>query len=430
MKKGEHEENKKYIDKLVKPIWDERLKSSKGNINSQAVNRSSVPKDVYFSIVNAIRTGIYPALLASRLGIKRQNLTRPIRRLKIEGIIIKKGYGVWEINEDKYNEFLQSKDVNKSSVVDMRQPLKKFTSKKEVRGHGFQFTLKIPKLDNWDRRQEFLDKNNIKYKRIGSNWKGQRIFIRGTKVWLTPVSIVVYAPKWKSYFATVSKDAKSHAIYDFLQIIKQVEGLLKVSFQISKKYIFKVSRQHYGLVKNALAVQYNREGKKLYCYTGRGLWLIIDNSYNADELENVDPQDADVDNTLIQTFFNVYKEYPITSEQILNTFKGISEIQKNEANKWNHYATNIESHTNAIIKLEKGIDKLIDIKSNNPPQKQETCPTTAKRLHYKHKSIKSITLCGRYIPHFGKILIIKNKNQVNCKMCIIRLRPQKTHNPF
>jgi len=109
-----------------------------------------------------------------------------------------------------------------------------------------------------------------------------------------------------------------------------------------------VSRQHYALIKNSLAKQYDKEGKKLFCYTKDGLWFIIDNSYNLHEAETIHPNTALTDNEKIQNWFNGLKETPITPEQIL-------QMQYNQTKQQEYYAKNIKTHTESIIKLKENI---------------------------------------------------------------------------
>jgi len=281
-----------------------------------------------------------------------QNLNYYIKPLKIEGIIKKIGKGVWEVNEEKLKKCSIGnigKIVKKSSgVTKPDKAHSKIFTIDSVRGHAFQFILKIPKLRNWNRRREYLNKNKIKYKEVGSNWQGERIIIENHKIWLTPISIVVYFPNFKSFMGKVAQDTKNYAIYEFKRIISKIETLLKVSFRISNNYKFKVSRQHYALIKNSLARQYDKEGNKLFCYTEQGLWFIIDNSYNLHEAETVHPKTALTDNEKVQNWFNGLKETPITPKQIL-------QMQYNQTKLSEYYAENIKTHTNSIIKLEKSI---------------------------------------------------------------------------
>ena len=309
-------------------------------------------RNFYYSILVLIRNNNSLTYISNELNISKQRLNYYIKPLKIEGIIKKIGKGVWEVNEEKLKEYSIRNEgmiVKKSSAV--AEPDKAHSrvfTMDSVRGHAFQFILKIHKLRNWNRRREYLDKNNIEYKKVGSNWHGERILIDGHKVWLTPISIVVYFPNFKSFMGKTANDTKNYAIYEFKRVISKVEALLRVSFRISNNYKFKVSRQHYALIKNTLAKQYDKKGNKLFCYTEQGLWFIIDNSYNLHEAETIHPKTALTDNEKVQNWFNGLKENPITPQQIL-------QMQYNQTKQQDYYAENIKTHTGSIIKLEKSI---------------------------------------------------------------------------
>ena len=310
-----------------------------------------VSKNFYYSVLELIRNNHSLTYISSKLNISKQDLNYHIKPLKIEGIIKKIGKGVWEVNEEKLKDYSignLGKDSKKSSAVANSHLQSNIFTTDTVRGHAFQFTLKIPKLSNWNRRREYLIKNKIKYKEIGSNWKGERILINNYKVWLTPISIVVYFPNFKSFMGKTAQDTKNYAIYEFKRIISKAETLLKVSFRINNNYKFKVSRQHYALIKNSLARQYDKEGNKLYCYTEEGLWFIIDNSYNLHEAETVHGSTALTDNEKVQNWFNGLKETPITPQQIL-------QMQYNQTKYQDLYAEHNKTHTSALIKLEKSI---------------------------------------------------------------------------
>lgn len=340
---------------------------------SQQVKKTTLSKNFYFRcILEHLHNNPCPICeLAKTLNTSKQKLNYYIKQLRVSGVIKKIGYGTWEVNEEKYKELINKSDkevkkqVKKSTIVALDKTPKIFTSDKEVRGHGFQLTLKIPKIKNWENRRQYLIKKNIDFVPVGNGlWEGERIIVNGAKIHLTPKSIVFYVPKWLSWFASTAKDAKNHVIYDILQTINTVERLLNIdTFMINKEYRLKVTRQHYGLVKNALAQQYNKEGKKLHCYTEKGLWLIIDNSFNLHELETVHPDKADTDNKIVQDFFNSLAQNPLTIGGILETFNKIANIQLTEQTKWGEYAEHISSHTKAIQQLNNSINKLTEIKT-------------------------------------------------------------------
>jgi len=138
-----------------------------------------------------------------------------ISRLKKDCILIKKGYGVWAINE----EVLKTKTSSKSSEVG-KAPL----NIKLIRGHGFQFVLKIPCLPKWDNRATFLSKHKIPYTTFP---QGISFVFRDHKVWLCKDSIVVYFPDWKNYYESTLDKSKKSAVYYFLSLVTCLSNLFK-----------------------------------------------------------------------------------------------------------------------------------------------------------------------------------------------------------
>lgn len=253
--------------------------------------------NLYLSILSRIKKGQSPAQISKDLGIKKQRLNHYIATLKREGCIEKIGYGVWEFVKD-----FPKRSKSKPIVIGKNSGGGLVPN--TVRGHGFLFKLELPKnFRNWDKREEILKKLKVKYDPyyVGGVIRGQRITSQKTKVALTNKSIIINFPE--SYIAETSKLAKKDAVAKFLRVVKSVERLLRADFSFMGKYKFRVSRQHYALIKNSLARQYLEDGKKLAVYSGRGLWLLIDNSFNLEELETVHPKTADTDNAKVQDFF-------------------------------------------------------------------------------------------------------------------------------
>jgi len=255
-------------------------------------------KSLYLSILSRIKKGDNPAKIARDLDLKKQKINYYIATLKREGCIEKIGYGVWEFVKDFHKTSTKKTIVIGKNGGGSLKP-------GSVRGHGFLFKLELPNnFKNWDKREEILKKLKVKYDPyyVGGVVRGQRITTQKTKVALTNKSIIINFPE--SYIAETSKLAKKDAIEKFLRVVKSVERLLRADFSLFGKYKFRVARQHYALIKNSLARQYLEDGKKLAVYSGRGLWLLIDNSYNLEELETVHPKTADKDNGKVQDFFN------------------------------------------------------------------------------------------------------------------------------
>jgi hypothetical protein len=301
-------------------------------------------KNFYFIVFQAIKKGWMPTKICKELGITKQALNYYLSSLKRQGFIQKIGYGTWEIQRD-----FEEKEVKKTTVVG-----KNNLGGDEVRGHAFQFKLKLPKIKNWHNREQIFIKKGLKYQdlHIGGVKRGQKLIFKGRKVWITDSSIIIYEKS--SYMAKNSEKARKYAIYDFFSLVRGLESLTGASFARGGRYFFKVARQHYSLVKNALAQQYNRENKKLHCYAGNGLWLIIDNSYNLDELETVHPKTAHKDNQPVQDFFNSLKEMRGFTPHFVN-----QAIMQNAANL-NHYAKHLKTHVESVKLLADVVQELKD----------------------------------------------------------------------
>lgn len=313
--------------------------------NVKEVKQSTLSKNFYLIVYNYLKSGKTIQDVLFDYSISKQKLQYYINRLKERKVIKKVGYGTWEIIKQLDIKEVK-KEVKQSTHDGMRQP---YVFRKEVRGHGFMFRLQIPKLYNWNKRSTYMNKHNIKYSNIHSN--GHKLIILGKTVHLFTNSIIIY-DKY-SYISNLAKESKSKAIYEFTRIIKRIETMFKVNLKINKGYKFKVLKEHYGLIKNALARQYNENGEKLHVYNSDGLWLVIDNSFNLDELEtqknrNPEPDHAINDNEVIQEFFNDLRQHKgFTPTFVLNAF--------------GMYAQNIISHVSAIKELGKGVKDLTKV---------------------------------------------------------------------
>lgn len=249
-------------------------------------------------VLSLIKAGNNPATISKKYNIPKQTLSYTVGKLKRAGCIERIGYGVW-----KYIKPL--KEVPKRVVIgrNSRGGLKE----NMVRGHGFMFKLDLPKdFRNWDKREKILKDLKIKFDPyyVGGIKRGQRLTAQKTKVALTNKSIIVNFPE--SYIRETATLTRKDAVAQFLKVIKHLERILRANFSQFGKYKFRVSRQHYALIKNSLARQYlNNEynKKKLHIYSGRGLWLLIDNSFNLEELETVHKKTAVKDNEKVQDFF-------------------------------------------------------------------------------------------------------------------------------
>lgn len=308
-------------------------------------------KTFYYTIIKLIKEGEYPLTISKKLGISKQKLNYYILNLKTEGYIKKLSQGAWVVLKE-----YDGKDWKRVKKINIPHS-EHFPSKsKKVRGHGFMFHLKLPKVRNWQNRLGFFGNRGIRYTSIAY---GQMIRVFGRKVLLYDKSIVIYDKE--SYITEQAREARSTAIYEFKKTIMKIESMLNVDFKIRNNYIFKVTKEHYALVKNILAKQYDKEGKKLYVSNAGGQWMIIDNSYNLHELETVKAGEAVDDNEGMQKWFNGMKDtqFKVTPDFILNTMNG---IQQNQL----IFDSNMKSHLEVLNKIGEAVKELRDeIKKRN-----------------------------------------------------------------
>jgi len=294
--------------------------------------------------------------IAKTLEITKQNANYYVSSLKISEFIKKIGYGVWEISKEFNKE-----EVKKSPWITSNTPQKLFISLKQdcVRAHAFQFVLQIPKdLKNWNKREQILQYLKIPFDDLNLFGGGQKIEFNGHKIHLTNKSIIIFAKE--SFIHETAREAQSKAIDYFIQIVKQLERLLKANFGPFGKYKFKVSRSHYSLIKNALARQYNDKKERLHVYNDSGLWFIIDNSFNLHEAETVHPKTSLSDNEKVQDFFNSLKQDPLTTTEIKENFQEIRMMIRETSKKQIELAQIIEQVGKNVI----GLTKIIYNKNN------------------------------------------------------------------
>lgn len=181
--------------------------------------------------------------------------------------------------------------------------------KNQIRGHAFIWKVRFfPKKIDWIRR---LEKYKIPYKLI-LNDKVARIIFKNRKIWLSKKGIVIYEPI--DYFGKSSFETKGKAVFEMDKIIKGLGRKLQINLD---NYEFTTSREHYGIIKNELAKQYNDRGEKLYIKSKEGsVWLWIDNSLSLNEIENNEVKI----NRKIQEWYNDNKKhnFEVTPTFVLN----------------------------------------------------------------------------------------------------------------
>jgi len=208
--------------------------------------------------------------------------------------------------------------------------------------------IKLPKaIRVWDK---ILKNKKIPYKLINSNHTFQ-IYFRDNKIWLSKNSIIIY--DINSYFGNNAVGSRKLAFFALRSLLNALESKLGIDIKYNNNYIAKVSRQHYSLIKNCLAIQCNDEGKKINVYNEKGIWFTIDNSFNLDEAETIHPETSLTDSLGIQKYFNEHKEtkFEVTPKYVLKVMNG---IQQNQI----VFDKNMMSHLKILNKLSKAVDQL------------------------------------------------------------------------
>lgn len=278
-------------------------------------------------VFNHILKSLQPSLLWKSGKLKKRQVKYNLGKLLDAGFIRKIGYGTWEATTSELTREMFERRYKKVHRVTPQEgtflngegtKLKPDTD----RMHGAQVTVQIPRLKNWNRRAEILTSRGIKFKPIV---QGQRIDFQGMKVWLCNTSIVMYLPY--SWFADTSAAALEKATGDTIVLIRSLEKYLgAASFKVKGSYRFRFSKQEHALIKNALAQQYNEKKLKLRVFDDSGLWLLVDDSFNMEELEAVHPQTSPDDHRKVQNFFNSLKRNPIVTEQVTGTIDALDRL--------------------------------------------------------------------------------------------------------
>ena len=286
-----------------------------------------VKKSFLLDILNLLNEGKNLSQISKILKVSKQKLNYYTTRLKEKGLIRKIGYGVWET----------SKNSSKATLL------------KEVRAHAYIWKIKLPKIKNWDKRTELLDKKKIGWIPVGIK-NTPRIMLKERKIWLGKKNIIIFDPF--SFFGRTAVESRKLAVNQLLGILRAIESKLNISILFDGLYHFKPSRHHYSLIKNNLAIQCDKEGKKIICYEDGKSWFVIDNSYNLHEAETINKDTSLIDNLGIQNLLNSHKrtKYKLTPEFILEVMGG---IQQNQV----MFAKNMGSHIKAIQDLSKGVNE-------------------------------------------------------------------------
>lgn len=316
------------MDSGIYPIYWEKI-----NMTSKNSTSTKRQKITLLDIVNLIRQGHNPSSICKLTGMTKQHLNYYLSTLKSRNQIRKIGYGTWELTNQEV----------KTSTKDT------LTKGKEVRGHAFIWKIRLKGSQRSIDWISLLKSKGIEFSYVGLR-NTPRIVLNGHKTWFGAKNIIIYESE--SFFAVNAIESRKQGIQKIIEIINELGKVLDIDLS---KNLFTVNREHYSLVQNSLAIQLNKEGKKLTVYENGKGWFMIDNSLNLNEAETVS-QSAMTDSLGIQKYFNSHKQtgFKVTPEFILNTMNG---IQNNQM----LFAENIKTHIKAIQDLGNGVERLTKI---------------------------------------------------------------------
>jgi len=282
-------------------------------------------------ILAEIKRGLTPSQISKKYDIPKSTLQYSVDKLKKLGCIEKRSYGVWEY-------------VKEVRIVPKGR-VKKYEHFKQIRGHAFIWKVRfIQENINWEDR---LIKHKIPYQLI-FNKRIARIIFNGRKIWLGRKGLTIYEPL--DFLGSSAIQTKGKAVWELDQLIKNLGRVLNLNLNF---YKFTTSREHYGIIKNELAKQYNEKGEKLYVRGDDGsVWLWIDNSHSLHELENKDPNL----NRKIQEWYNDHKKHNF---EVTPTFV-MTAINQNTQNL-EAYAKHLKAHVGSIKVLGTSVNRLTKI---------------------------------------------------------------------
>ena len=285
-------------------------------------------KSFYWTILGRLNQDTILKNIQNEFNISKQKLNYYIRQLRKEGLIINKGRGWWEVVKGCKN------------MVEHTQK-----SSKNIRGHAFIWTIKIP--DKYKLNfKERLNNLKIRYKLIRGCTP--RIIINNRKVWIGKKTITIFEPH--SFYGQDAIESRKYAVIRLLETV----GLLELKLELSlRPYEFHPAREHYGLIKNDLAIQCNRKGEKIYIRDNKeGLWLWIDDSESLGELETGGKK-ALLRNIQVQRWWNDNKKYNF---KVTPTFlmERMNQVTSNQI----MFAQNIEKHMNILNEMGKALKKI------------------------------------------------------------------------
>ena len=203
-------------------------------------------------ILDLIKSGLNPSEISKKYNIPKQTISYSVGKLRKEGCVEKVGYGVWKyVRPLKRSPNLTTRQSNRS-----KQNIRT-SHKKEIRGHAFIWKIEFIEPYEWRRAVQRYQKKKLSFQEMRHN-KIIRTIFENRKIWLGKRGLTIYEPL--DFFGESSFQVKGNAVFEMDKLVKHLLLELNLKF---RPYRFTTSREHYGIIKNELARQYNDKKEKM-----------------------------------------------------------------------------------------------------------------------------------------------------------------------
>ncbi len=313
--------------------------------------------------------------VAKRMGFKKEALNYYVKDLKKAGVIVKIG-AFWGVDKDARLLFFSKEH---SRIVKIRPSGDLSLKKDTVRGHAYQFVLRLPFDISESDRVKFVEKRlKLLWTQKGNGFSSKIGFVMGDwNIHFCKGSLVCWYDKTKSFFSE-NQDAYDcwlEAVSLWKKdVVSVIESKLGLSLKINNNYSFTTSKQHYALIKNDLANRKSKEGGLQVRDDNGVLWLIVDMSHGVPEIELINAPSGIKDTKLTVDFFNSVKSTELNMNHVQSNMSETSHILKelalsqqrtqdqlvNSHDQLEYYAKNLESHVKSVQQLGAGVEKLTE----------------------------------------------------------------------
>jgi predicted transcriptional regulator len=292
-------------------------------------------------------------LLSQYLTIKKiAEITNKSKRQVYKSFKVYQKNGL--INEDRSLTREGSQKVHIASRYTAKSSLKPNT----IRLNDLRFKVKVySKIWN-EKRNKLLELKNISSKSIDMGfWISEQIVIDKFTIHLNPQHIIFIMP---SYYGETPFEAFSKALEDLKLLCNKLQRLLCIRLFNTKYLDFEITRQHYALIKNELAQDYNKKHKKLFVYDDLGiLRLLIDDSYNLGEFEAVNKDTSMPDSEKTQRFWKEVIEKDILLSTLENNIKDTKRNLRKVSEEQVNASMVLDQISNNIIKLTETMNYVV-----------------------------------------------------------------------